>query len=379
MKLHNRHSRNYDHSLKLLLLIPLPSPFSKSSISLYIFLRLVLLIFIPSILTTLIIGAATFSAAGPFAMTSYLASLSTHYSSLRRLIPTSLSEDADLHVSSTEDSHLSRVLRAYYTEKGRPFPPWLGPDPHQSSKSNHPSTTPALSNTSLNSSNGSLRSGRGGKGLGDLFADVQPAGTQQTREDQLSLRSRRPGIRSPDFRGGSSDSIPYPQKVAVAPQPEPLQPNVRPLPSQRAGSYQSRQATPPSSSAGPPPGRESTMQERLKARLGARGQSPTFGGRADSGSTTPPASAGSHGSYDGESSRPGFNNNNNNNNHYASSSSASSTSKPYTGSSSPWITGEDNGSYSSNPTSAYAPDSTSSRRLPPGGGRIGLPNGPRLR
>ena len=309
-------------------------------------------------------------------MTSYLASLSTHYSSLRRLIPTSLSEDADLHVSSTEDSHVSRVLRAYYTEKGRPFPPWLGPDPNQSSKSNQPYTNPALSSTSLNGSSGSLRSGRGSKGLGDLFADTQPAGAQQDRSDSLSLRSRRPGIRSPGFGGGSSDSIPYPQKVAVAPQQEQLQPNVRPLPSQRAGSYQSRQATPPSSSGGPPPGRESTMQERLKARLGARAQSPTFGGRSDSGSSTPPASAGNYGSYDGESSsRSGYNNGN----QYVSSSSASSTGKPYTGSSSPWITGEDNGSYASTPTSKYATESIGSRRPPPGGGRVGLPSGPRPR
>ena len=305
-------------------------------------------------------------------MTSYLASLSTHYSSLRRLIPTSLSEDADLHVSSTEDSHLSRVLRAYYTEKGRPFPPWLGPDPNHSSKSHQLNTTPTLSSTSLNSLSGSLRSGRGGGGLGDLFTDAQPTSTQQGRDDPLSLRARRPGIRSPGFKGGSSDSIPYPQKVAVAPQQEQVQPNVRPLPSQRAGSYQSRQPTPPSSSGGPPPGREITMQERLKARLGARGQSPTFGGRTDSGSSTPPVSTGNYGSYDGEPSRSGYNNSN----HYASSSSASSTSKPYTGSSSPWITGEDNGGYSPNPTTQYAPES---RRLPPGGGRIGLPSGPRPR
>ncbi|KAF8472463.1 Sec1-binding region of Mso1-domain-containing protein [Kalaharituber pfeilii] len=30
-----------------------------------------------------------------------------------------------------DDSHISRVLRNYYTEQGRPFPPWLGGGPQQ--------------------------------------------------------------------------------------------------------------------------------------------------------------------------------------------------------------------------------------------------------
>ncbi|KAJ9641991.1 hypothetical protein H2199_005206 [Coniosporium tulheliwenetii] len=61
-------------------------------------------------------------------MSSYLTSLYTtttsRYASLRRNLLSS-EEDGD----TEDDSHISRVLRAYYTEKGRPFPPWLPPDP----------------------------------------------------------------------------------------------------------------------------------------------------------------------------------------------------------------------------------------------------------
>lgn len=61
-------------------------------------------------------------------MASYFSSLLTTTTSrvatLRQnLLPTE--NDGD----TPEDSHLCRVLRAYYTEKGRGFPGWLPPDP----------------------------------------------------------------------------------------------------------------------------------------------------------------------------------------------------------------------------------------------------------
>ena len=62
-------------------------------------------------------------------MSSYLSNLLTtttgRYNSLRRTLLSS-EDDGD----TEDDSHISRALRAYYTEKARPFPPWLPPDPN---------------------------------------------------------------------------------------------------------------------------------------------------------------------------------------------------------------------------------------------------------
>ncbi|MCJ1405528.1 hypothetical protein MMC11_008756 [Xylographa trunciseda] len=254
-------------------------------------------------------------------MASYLSSLTAQYTSLKRLLPTSLSEDQDRSINSESDSHVSRVLRAYYTEKGRPFPAWLGPDPNASSRP----TTAALSSNPGTTGASSLRAGRGalttsGGGLGDLFADSSPQGGGREVES-LSLRQRRPGVRSPGFKGGSSDSIPYPQKIAQPPQaqhahsssssstrdiPTFSQPHARPLPSQREGSYQSRlgmtstssNSSAPSTSSNVSYSKENTVQERLKARLGgsgSRGASPVFGG---SNSTAPPSSSNGSGGGD---------------------------------------------------------------------------------
>ncbi|MCJ1406540.1 hypothetical protein MMC19_000606 [Ptychographa xylographoides] len=255
-------------------------------------------------------------------MASYLNSLTSHYTSLKRLIPTSQSEDSDLNVTSESDSHVSRVLRAYYTEKGRPFPAWLGPDPNVQARP----TIAALSSAPNPVGAGSLRSGRGapagggGGGLGDLFANGALKGNNSEPES-LSLRQRRPGIRSPGVQSGSSDSIPYPPKAAqssarhahstssssIGNAPTSEQPNVRLLPSQRAGSYQTRLGTAAASST---PSllstsssgsnvKESSVQERLKARLGgsgSRGASPVFGNSSATSSATSNTRSG--GDYD---------------------------------------------------------------------------------
>lgn len=317
-------------------------------------------------------------------MPSYLSSLTSQYTSLKRLLPTSLSEDTDRTVSSEADSHVSRVLRAYYTEKGRPFPAWLGPDPNASSR---PSIT-ALSATSSTTGAGSLRAGRSalasaGGGLGDLFAD-SPSQRHDKGSDSLSLRQRRPGVRSPGFQGGSSDSIPYPQRVT---QPPPLQhsrspsssstqnmsmslrPNVRPLPSQREGSYQSRSGmlssssntSVPSVTSGGSYSKGNSVQERLKARFGASG------GRADSTPPPPSSSDSGAGEYDPYSSSnyslsggSGFNpyetsgSSGGKTNLYPSASDSrpphtdkhssgktGGSGAPYVAASSPWVNGDD--------------------------------------
>ena len=367
-------------------------------------------------------------------MSSYLSSLTSQYTSLKRLLPTSLSEDQDRSINSESDSHVSRVLRAYYTEKGRPFPAWLGPDPNASSRS----TTAALSNASAVTGASSLRAGRGppatsGGGLGDLFADSSPQGGGREAES-LSLRQRRPGIRSPGFKGGSSDSIPYPQKVMQAPQSQhtrsssststgdvsaSLPPNVRPLPSQREGSYQSRlgmisassNSSATATSSNGSYSKENTVQERLKARLGgskSRGASPVFGG---SSTPDPPPSSGSGGGeYDPYSSSNynvggsgGFNPYENSDgrpskkNPYASasdsrpqytantsgSSRSGSSGAPYMAATSPWISGDDGYRSGSAGASYGAPSNSHSGGLPgsllPGRRGPTLPDSPRRR
>ncbi|PTB78540.1 hypothetical protein M440DRAFT_1320659, partial [Trichoderma longibrachiatum ATCC 18648] len=61
-------------------------------------------------------------------MSSWYSNLVTKTSSqISNLRSTLLSSEAD--GDTEDDTHVCRVLRNYYTEKGRPFPGWLPPDP----------------------------------------------------------------------------------------------------------------------------------------------------------------------------------------------------------------------------------------------------------
>ena len=158
-------------------------------------------------------------------------------------------------------SHISNVLRAYYVEKGRTFPEWLPPDPKR------PVVTPAIQqpqyaqygnaypsqygNVGQGQHSRGNSAGRGG-GLSDLW-DAAPAQPQQ--QQAQSLRAPRPGpaaLRS--FDSGLSRQSG--QELNV--------PQARPLPSQRAGSYQNVQSSTPPPSAGNP-------RDRLKSRLQGSG------------------------------------------------------------------------------------------------------------
>ena len=105
-------------------------------------------------------------------MSSYFSNLLTNttsrYNSLRRTL---LSDEAD--GDTEDDTHISRVLRSYYTEKGRPFPPWLPPDPKA------PQQAPTVFvSSSGRQQPGAAQMGRGGGALSDLWdAPSQPSRT----------------------------------------------------------------------------------------------------------------------------------------------------------------------------------------------------------
>ncbi|KAJ5622945.1 hypothetical protein N7490_011550 [Penicillium lividum] len=211
-------------------------------------------------------------------MSSYFSSLKSSSSisnvigsrlnSLRRAI--TVGDEAD-DPDNEDCSHISNALRAYYIEKGRPFPAWLPPDPKAPS-----STSSRVIATSQGQGQGSAANGRGG-GLGDLWGDsgsAQPPPTQTS-----SLRRGRNAAGAPPLNSSaSSPAGPVPPSggapLAHAQSnpsiPASLQPaGARPLPSQRAGSYQSSQTRMNSGGSG------GSAQERLRARLqGGRSPSP---------------------------------------------------------------------------------------------------------
>lgn len=227
-------------------------------------------------------------------LNSLLTSTTSRYASLRRNL-TSTSED-DSNITDPDDSHVSRVLRAYYTEKGRPFPAWLGVDPREAARAQQKSENPYVTSSSSSRPTGSLRGQSSnmhdaaatterpgqGRGLSDLWSD-SPG--QEERGGATSSNSLRRGPLGGRRMGATQSQQQHQQQESL---------NVRPLPSQRAGSYQTAQSQAyaqqqqqqqhnrggdgRNASPGPERSRrEGSAQERLKARLG-RGNSQGGGG-----------------------------------------------------------------------------------------------------
>lgn len=178
-------------------------------------------------------------------MTSWYSNLVTKTSSqISSLRSTLLSSDAD--GDTEDDTHVCRVLRNYYTEKGRAFPNWLPPDP----KAPPPQMTQAVyAQSQVGSRYGGLggaqQPGPGAGGLSSLW-DNGPAQQQQPAVPQ-SLRAGRPATTQP---GGSSRDELLGRGPAV-----------------RAGSY---------SGPGAPAPAAGSAQDRLKQRLwGTRTTSPS--------------------------------------------------------------------------------------------------------
>ncbi len=222
-----------------------------------------------------------------------------------------------------DDTHLCRVLRVYYTEKGRAFPAWLPPDP----KAPPPTVVqPVYSQSTVGSRYGGMQAqpGAGGNALSSLW-DSQPA---PPPPEQQSLRQNRFGAQA---GGGAQRQNPFNRGQST----QELQVQARPLPSQRAGSYQTAGAgfnqTPPGSSSGP-----LSAKDRLAGRFGqkARAASPANSSPSMSDTAQSVQRANSYGSSNGGGSSGNYED------RFAPSGGgyggSSGVEKPFMAATSPW-------------------------------------------
>ncbi|OJZ86094.1 hypothetical protein ASPFODRAFT_636770 [Aspergillus luchuensis CBS 106.47] len=211
---------------------------------------------------------------------SAISNLGTRLTSLRRAI--TLGDEAD-DPDNEDCSHISNVLRAYYTEKGRPFPNWLPPDP----KAPTPAPARVIATTQVQAGGAA----GGGGGLGDLWGDS--GSTTAPASQTASLRRGRltPGsggnMGAPLAATASAPSGMIASPHSPSPGAGVPTGSARPLPSQRAGSYQtiSGPVTGGGGGAGAGLERAASAQERLRARL--------HGGRSPSPGQNPGSSSGS--------------------------------------------------------------------------------------
>jgi hypothetical protein len=250
-----------------------------------------------------------------------------------------------------DDTHVCRVLRSYYTEKGKPFPAWLPPDPK--------APPPAAAVYSQPSQVGSRYGGLGQQPQGGSLSSLWEANPVSQLQEPQSLRRGR-GVPAP-MRINDGRNSPFRNSDPMAGNNrDDMQ--ARPLPSQRAGSYQpqgvtGRGPTPPTGPSG------GSAQDRLKQRL--FGSSKTAS-PASSGPFNPPAQTGrvggggSSGSYEDRFAPGGM---------YDAGSNRGGimNDRPYMGANSPWSSDEPDfgGSGSGGRTGGRRPG--------------GLPSGPRMR
>lgn len=303
----------------------------------------------------------------PKMSTWYSNILTTTTSRISNLQRTLLSSDAD--GDTEDDTHVCRVLRNYYTEKGRPFPPWLPPDP----KAPAP-VAPVFGAGQVGSRYGAMNMQGGGatagqQSSGNALSSLWDSGggAQSSPAGPASLRSGRTG----GITGGSSRN-PF---AAAAGQQAGAggAAQARPLPSQRgsyesAGSYGRDGPSPPPGSSG------SSAQERLRQKLwggGSRTGSPPVqqtqvqnryagGGAAAAGGGSGGGRTDDYeerfapgGMYDASG---------------ASAGRAGGGSRPFMAANSPWANNEQDYSGGGRPAGG----------LPSGPRRTGLPSGPRM-
>ncbi|KAL9088261.1 MAG: hypothetical protein Q9159_003173 [Coniocarpon cinnabarinum] len=236
------------------------------------------------------------------AFSNLLTSTTSRYASIRqRLLPDDTDGDTE------DDTHICRVLRAYYVEKGIPFPPWLPPDPKDkysaygqnmgSQYAQQPQAGGPYGPHAQRYGGASAATGPKRGGLSDLW----DSGPSQETSAPTSLRA---GRQNPATAAASQVYNPSGNPAMGGGRSERLAPvGGRPLPSQREGSYQSLRSQRGGglSQAGSTASEESvvssrpsvastapaTTQDRLKARL--------WGGRT--GSPAPGSGGGGGGGY----------------------------------------------------------------------------------
>lgn len=293
-------------------------------------------------------------------MSSYFSSLLTTTTSRVATLRANLlpnENDGD----TPDDTHVCRVLRAYYTEKGRQFPAWLPPDP----KLPPPVTVqPVLYTPGVGSSYGNMSQTPGGTALSSLW-DSQPqsasasASTSSTSQVQSSRGQSPAGPRpTAAVRQNPFARQREQQQRSNSPQSQVL---ARPLPSQREGSYQSisRQGDQPSPGSGT--GQYTSAKDRLRKLARPKVETPRGSDTSQqSGQNNGYFSAGApSGNYEDRFAPP--------DNGYAGVRTRSSD-KPFVAATSPWASTESEfggGGYNSGSQSATLPPS-----------RPGLPSGP---
>ena len=129
--------------------------------------------------------------------------LTTTTSRISNLQRTLLSSDAD--GDTEDDTHVCRVLRNYYTEKGRPFPPWLPPDP----KAPAPVAPVFAGQSQVGSRYGAVQQQQtgGGSALSSLWDTGGGQGAQQQPPTSLRAGGRTGGI-----TGGAMTRNPFGQQ-----------------------------------------------------------------------------------------------------------------------------------------------------------------------
>ncbi|KAL6849253.1 hypothetical protein ACO1O0_008786 [Amphichorda felina] len=274
-------------------------------------------------------------------MTSWYSNLLTKTSSqISNLRSTLLSSEAD--GDTDDDTHVCRVLRNYYTEKGRPFPPWLPPDPKAPAQ---PAIQPLYAQA------GGHQGGRLTPGAHHPQAQQQQQQQQQQGGGLSSLwdnggaqQQQQPAVPASLRAGGGRGMMQRPGSGM----------DDRPGSGQRAGSsYQgSSRETTPSGGA--------SAQDRLRQRLrGARTTSPNQGAQTPfqpppSSSSTPGGGGGGGGGNYEDRFAPG---------------GSYDTGRGGAG-------GGGGGSYANAPWSSSGDDYNAGGR-PAVGRRTGLPSGPR--
>ncbi|RDL35251.1 uncharacterized protein BP5553_07182 [Venustampulla echinocandica] len=287
-------------------------------------------------------------------MSSYFSSLLTTTTSRVASIRQNLLQN-ESDGDSEYETHIARVLRNYYTEKGRPFPRELNLLPPGEAQ-------PIYAQTNVGAGYGGFQNSSGGGGgateLSSLWAPP-PQQQQDPQGGQPQNQSLRQGRAAASLRGRQN---PFTKQQAPEPQVQ-----ARPLPSQSSYSSQNTSANPYSRNDTPPGSSQGlrSAKDRLKQGVGLRPQNRSdvpgsigAGSRGNSyGSTTK-----SNGSYE-DSFAPGVYNR----------GVGGGGDKPFVAATAPWASNE--AEFTGGGYSGY----DAGRRPAPGSKGPGLPSGPRGR